>query len=232
MLSFDEKKEIFRSFKLKEKKISNGRVSFVYPKSKQRGQVLATQLHPSGNGYVVGKYMSEETVKDHKYEVDPRGWISIKDFSKPELTTVITEAMNSMSGENPEDPVEESIKKTTVQNEGRKEDTVQKITGTKSKIVNGRSTSEEITPIENTPKENEHPIGKVLTSIETKLSNENIQKSQQTKLEMQSEIKEEPSHGYETTIGIMLNNWLKANVLIAELGLTVWRQTAKRVVKL
>jgi hypothetical protein len=98
MLSFEEKKAIFQSFKLKEKEISNGRVSFVYPESKQRGQVLATQLHPSGNGYVVGKYMSEETIKKNGYLVDPRGWISIRDFSKEEMKTVIREAAMSMSG--------------------------------------------------------------------------------------------------------------------------------------
>ncbi|PGV50169.1 hypothetical protein [Bacillus sp. AFS037270] len=98
MLSFEEKKAIFHSFKLKEKKNGNGKVSFVYPESVQKGQVLATQLHPSGNGYVVGKYMSEETIKEHGYQVDPRGWISIKVFSKEEIAKVITEAIQSMSG--------------------------------------------------------------------------------------------------------------------------------------
>ncbi|TWE04991.1 hypothetical protein FB550_103166 [Neobacillus bataviensis] len=98
MLSFEEKKAIFHSFKLKEKKNGNGKVSFVYPESVQKGQVLATQLHPSGNGYVIGKYMSEETIKKHGYQVDPRGWISIKVFSKDEIAKVIMEAIQSMSG--------------------------------------------------------------------------------------------------------------------------------------
>ncbi|PLS03096.1 hypothetical protein [Neobacillus cucumis] len=98
MLSFEEKKAIFQSFKLKEKQYGNGKVSFVYPESIQKGQVLATQLHPSGNGYVIGKYMSDETIRKHGYQVDPRGWISIKVFSKEEIAKVITEAINSMSG--------------------------------------------------------------------------------------------------------------------------------------
>jgi hypothetical protein len=98
MLSFEEKKAIFHSFKLKEKKVSNGKISFVNPKSKQRGQVLATQLHPSGNGYVLGKYMSDETIKANGYKVDPHGWISIKVFSKDEIIKVINEAMKSMAG--------------------------------------------------------------------------------------------------------------------------------------
>lgn len=96
MLSFEDKKAIFLSFNLEEKQISNGRVSFIYPKSKQRGQVLATQLHPSGNGYVIGKYMSEETIKKNEYKVDSRGWISIRDFSRDALVKVISEARKSM----------------------------------------------------------------------------------------------------------------------------------------
>ncbi|WP_312472070.1 hypothetical protein [Neobacillus sp.] len=97
MLSFEEKKAIFRSFQLKEKKISNGRVNFVYPESKQRGQVLATQLHPSGNGYVIGKYLLDESIKHNGYKLDSRGYISVRDFSKDELTKVISEVMKSMS---------------------------------------------------------------------------------------------------------------------------------------
>jgi hypothetical protein len=98
VLSFEEKKAIFHSFKLKEKMNGNGKVSFVYPESVQKGQILATQLHPSGNGYVIGKYMSEDTIKKHGFQVDPRGWISIKVLSKEEIAKVITEAINSMSG--------------------------------------------------------------------------------------------------------------------------------------
>lgn len=78
--------------------ISNGRGNFIYPDSKQSGNVLARELHPSGNGYVIGKYMSEKTIKNIGYKVDSRGWISIKNFSEAELVRVINEAMKSMSG--------------------------------------------------------------------------------------------------------------------------------------
>lgn len=98
MLSFEDKKAIFQSFNLVEKQISNGRVSYVYPESKQRGQVLATQLHPSGNGYVIGKYMLTETIKENEYIVDSRGWISIRDYSEDALVKVISQAKQSMSG--------------------------------------------------------------------------------------------------------------------------------------
>jgi hypothetical protein len=97
MLSFEEKKVIFRSFNLEEKQISNGRVNFNYPESKQRGQVVGTQLHTSGNGYVIGKYMAPETIKQYGFQTDSRGWISIKDFTKDQLIDVITEAIKSMS---------------------------------------------------------------------------------------------------------------------------------------
>ncbi|WP_066306844.1 hypothetical protein [Bacillus sp. FJAT-29814] len=99
MVSFEEKKVIFKSFKLKEKEISNGRVNFIYPESKQKGQVLARELQPSGNGYVIGKYMPNEVLEKNGYQVDARGWISIKDFPKDELAKLITEAMKSMSGQ-------------------------------------------------------------------------------------------------------------------------------------
>ncbi len=97
MLSFEEKKAIFQSFNLVEKQISNGRVNFNYPKSIQRGQVVGTQLHTTGNGYVIGKYLSSEIIEKYKFQLDSRGWISIKDFTKEELMNVITEAIKSMS---------------------------------------------------------------------------------------------------------------------------------------
>ena len=100
MLSLEQKKAIFSMFDLEEKKLSNGRIDYEYPASKQRGKKIATQLYKSGNGYVIGKYMSEESIKANQYEVDPRGWINIMDFSSDELKNVIIEAMISMSGTN------------------------------------------------------------------------------------------------------------------------------------
>jgi hypothetical protein len=121
MLSFEEKKAIFHLFKLKEKKISNGKINFLYPESKQKGQVLAKELQSSGNGYVNGKYLPKEICPE--YKVDARGWISIKEFSDEELKTVITEAMTSMSGvtdakelysQKTEVPIETSVEPETI----------------------------------------------------------------------------------------------------------------------
>jgi len=107
MLSFEEKKAVFRSFNLAEKQIRNGRVNFNYPESIQRGQVVGTQLHTSGNGYVVGKYLSPEIIEQCKFQLDSRGWISIKDFTKDQLTNVISEAIKSMSSsENEEESLQ------------------------------------------------------------------------------------------------------------------------------
>ena len=99
MLSFEQKKSIFRSFEeLQEKPMSNNRINYFYPDSLQRGKMIATQLHPSGNGYIIGKYMDEETLRIKGYDVDPRGWINIKDFPSEELQEIIAMAMRSMSG--------------------------------------------------------------------------------------------------------------------------------------
>lgn len=90
MLSFEHKKAIFRSFKqLQEKPISNKRINYVYPESLQRGKVLARELYPSGNGYVNAKYMDSEIIKKKGYNVDPRGWIKIENFSDQQLRELI-----------------------------------------------------------------------------------------------------------------------------------------------
>lgn len=99
MLSFEHKRSIFQSFQeLQEKPTSNNRMNYMYTESIQRGKILATQLHPSGNGYVIGKYMDGETIRIKGYVLDNRGWINIKEFSSGDLHEIITTAMLSMSG--------------------------------------------------------------------------------------------------------------------------------------
>jgi hypothetical protein len=91
MLSFEQKRTIFSSFpELKETEISHGRVNYEYSASKKSRKVLARELHPSGNGYVCGEYING-------YDVDPRGWVKIKDFNEEALRTIIKEAIESMS---------------------------------------------------------------------------------------------------------------------------------------
>ena len=98
MLNYEQKRSIFRSYSdLIEKTMSHNRLNYEYPKSLQRGKILVTQLNLSGNGYVNGKYMEQETIEAKGYKVDPRGWINIKDFSETELHEVIQLAMMSMN---------------------------------------------------------------------------------------------------------------------------------------
>ncbi len=107
MLSFEQKITIFRSFQeLEEKPISNNKLNYIYPDSLQRGKMLSTQLQPSGNGYVIGKYMDEETIHSKGYIVDNRGWINIKEFSSEDLHEVISTAMTSMSGKIDKKPLQ------------------------------------------------------------------------------------------------------------------------------
>ena len=114
MLSFEHKKSVFKSFQeLQEKQISNNRINYVYPSSLQRGKILATQIHPSGNGYVIGKYMDDETIRKKGYLVDSRGWINIKDFTLEELNEIIITAMFSMSGK-----AKSQVEKTCTAGEG------------------------------------------------------------------------------------------------------------------
>lgn len=99
MLNFEQKKSIFQSFQeLQEKNMGNSGINYIYPDSVQRGKNLSKQLLPSGNGYVIGKYMDEETIRTKGYVLDNRGWINIKDFSSGDLHEVIIKAMMSMSG--------------------------------------------------------------------------------------------------------------------------------------
>lgn len=92
MLSFERKRQIFRSFpELTEVPISYGRINYVFENSRKPRKVLARELYKSGNGYVYGGYLNGE------YPVDDRGWVNIKHFSESELRTIIRKAIDSMS---------------------------------------------------------------------------------------------------------------------------------------
>ncbi len=92
------KRSIFNSFpELNEKLKSDNRVNYVYPHSLKRSKMLATQLHPNGNGYVNGKYINEEVINEKGYQVDPRGWIKIKDFTQSQLREIILIALKSLN---------------------------------------------------------------------------------------------------------------------------------------
>lgn len=115
MLSFEHKCSILRSIDgIVEKPRQDGRIDFIYSKSRQKGKIIATQLHPSGNGYVLGKYMNPATLEERHYQIDISGWIKIKDFTEASLLQIIKDAMYSMSGTTGESP--EFLQKDTNSN--------------------------------------------------------------------------------------------------------------------
>ena len=219
MLSFEEKKAIFHSFKLKEKKISNGRVSFIYPESLQKGQVLATQLHPSGNGYVNGKYMSEETIEKHGFEVDPRGWISIKVFSKNEIAKVITEAMKSMM----KMPEEADI-------------VIEKQDNLKTAHTSFENQDGEDVPFgENVPQEEaSFEIEEIPEKTEVSIEKQEISRKEiERKLENkknESIEKVQPSSTYEMYPGSCLFALMGLTLSTMEYGFLVWRKAVRKYV--
>ncbi|CAH2715288.1 hypothetical protein BACCIP111895_02472 [Neobacillus rhizosphaerae] len=218
MLSFEEKKAIFRSFQLKEKKISNGRVNFVYPESKQRGQVLATQLHPSGNGYVIGKYLLDESIKHNGYKLDSRGYISVRDFSKDELTKVISEVMKSMS-EITDDTLLFFEKKTVSENANLS--------------IERQKASEKVTESKIEP-----------IDVAMKIPEKAVEgKSEPTEATMKIpekavESKSVPSENipavaaYDNLACSLLNHWVGLTISVAECGFIVWRNTVRKLGRL
>lgn len=92
-LSFEQKRNIFRSFpELTEKIDKYGRISYFYEGSKQRRKQMARELTHTGNGYGYGGYLPE-----YRHLTDERGWINIRDFSESELRELISKVIRSFS---------------------------------------------------------------------------------------------------------------------------------------
>ncbi|MCM3726440.1 hypothetical protein M3226_12155 [Neobacillus cucumis] len=225
MLSFEEKKAIFHSFKLKEKKNSNGKVSFVYPESVQKGQVLATQLHPSGNGYVIGKYMSEETIKEHGYQVDPRGWISIKVFSKEEIAKVITEAIQSMSGGHVEAllPDEETSVAETFEEKAPVAD--EDMLATDIEVVDAPEV------VEGETVEDQEKLAAVSLDTSKGRADEKMAAGRAEREKEKEKEEEAVEQGtYEFYPGLCLFTWMGLTLSTMEYGYSVWRKAVRDLV--
>ena len=90
MLSFDEKREILRSFlELREVSISNGRCNYELLNVVTRKRVVAREFAPTGNGYVLG-------TPDSIYPVDERGWVNIKNLDEIQLRKTIRQAIMAL----------------------------------------------------------------------------------------------------------------------------------------
>jgi hypothetical protein len=95
MLTINQKIEVFESYDLLTKKIRQDKIRADYKllesKKTQKNVVCQFSLI-TGNGYVCGRHLSE----GHKYKLDKRGWINIKNFNKEELVNVIDDSIKSL----------------------------------------------------------------------------------------------------------------------------------------
>jgi len=92
-LTLEQKREIFKSFpELTEEIDKFGRVSYKYYGSAIKRKAIACELSHTGNGYVYGAYLPE-----YKNELDPRGWICIKDYGEKDLRELIRKAIEAYS---------------------------------------------------------------------------------------------------------------------------------------
>jgi len=91
MLTFNEKLAIIESFpELERKDVSLKRVNFQLPDSISEKKNIVYHLHPNGNGFVYAGHLSH-------YDTDEKGMVNIRDFSKEQLQTILTESISALS---------------------------------------------------------------------------------------------------------------------------------------
>ena len=92
-LTLEQKRNIFKSFpELTEEIDKFSRVSYKYYGSAIKRKAIARELTHTGNGYVYGAYLPE-----YKNELDPRGWICIKDYGEKDLRELIRKVIEVYS---------------------------------------------------------------------------------------------------------------------------------------
>ncbi len=92
-LTLEQKRKIFKSFsELTEQIGKDGRISYKYYGSRRARKEIARELSHTGNGYIYGAYLPE--CKD---ELDPRGWINIKDYGEKDLRELIRKVIEAYS---------------------------------------------------------------------------------------------------------------------------------------
>lgn len=91
MLTFEEKLSIIESFpELKKKEVSMKRVNFHFEESISDKKNVVYHLHPNGNGFVYGEYLTGYTVNEN-------GMVNIRDFTEEELRSIIQKSILSLS---------------------------------------------------------------------------------------------------------------------------------------
>jgi hypothetical protein len=103
MLTFAEKLAIIENFpELERKSVSLGRVNFQLKNSLYDKKNIIYHLHPNGNGFVYTGQLA-------KYDKDETGMTNIRNFSENELKEIISEAIRSLTVDNPQSIAEQAI---------------------------------------------------------------------------------------------------------------------------
>lgn len=85
MLSFEEKRALFNSYKeLSESHFKPDKYNYYCEGSKQRGKVVVRELVHTGNAYICGRYLAGFDGRK-----DARRWIKIKDFTEVEIRELL-----------------------------------------------------------------------------------------------------------------------------------------------
>ncbi|MNO37110.1 hypothetical protein D3C76_271870 [compost metagenome] len=91
MLTFEQKLKIFDSFpELERRDVSLGRVNYHYEQSAYEKKTVVYRLHPNGNGYVYAGQLQG-------YEVDPKGFVNIRDYDEEQLRGLVEKSIASLS---------------------------------------------------------------------------------------------------------------------------------------
>ncbi|WP_182534439.1 hypothetical protein [Fontibacillus panacisegetis] len=91
MLTFEQKLSIFDSFpQLERRDVSLGRVNYHYEQSVYDKKTVVYRLHPNGNGYVYAGLLEG-------YEVDPKGFVNIRDYDEEKLRDLVEKSVSSLS---------------------------------------------------------------------------------------------------------------------------------------
>lgn len=103
MLTFEEKKSIIDSFpELTKKEISLNRLNYHYEGSLYEKTIVVEKLHPNGNGFVyIGDLLKYEK------EANDKGLVNIRDYDERSLKEIIRDAIDYLSEDNTEQPIEE-----------------------------------------------------------------------------------------------------------------------------
>jgi hypothetical protein len=105
MLTFEQKLAILDSYpQLERRNVSLGRVNYHFEESRHDKKIVASHLHPNGNGFVYAGLL-------RGYESDDKGLVNIRDYSEAELRELVDASITSLSMFIPDAPAPAKRKK-------------------------------------------------------------------------------------------------------------------------